>query len=241
MNCPLTWRRLMAVGCLGAACVFTGCSRSGSELSELDDPLIRQAHARAQEGNKDMALALLNRALLRKPGLSRAHLDAALLYDQYKQDYVRAIYHYTRYLELRPQPDKRTMIEGLIRQARIAYAASLVDQEYTIDHRLRQLREENERLQNDLREVRANLAKLLLQARGVAPAVPPAPAAVAAPVAPAAAERTYKVQPGDTLSTIAARMYQEPRQWPLIFEANRDVLPGPEKLVVGQTLRIPPH
>ena len=97
MNCPLIWRWLMAVGCLGAACVFTGCSRSRSELSELDDPLIRQAHARAQEGNKDMALALLNRALLRKPGLSRAHLDAALLYDQYKQDYVRAIYHYSRY------------------------------------------------------------------------------------------------------------------------------------------------
>ena len=134
------------------------------------------------------------------------------------------------------------MIEGLIRQARIAYAASLVDQEFSIDYRLRQLREENDRLKNDLREVRANLAKLQLQARGVAPAAPPAPApAVPAPAAPAAAERTYKVQPGDTLSTIAARMYQEPRQWPLIFEANRDVLPGPEKLVVGQTLRIPPH
>ena len=232
----------MAVGCLGAACVFTGCSRSGRDVSELRDPLIRQAHARLNEGDKDTALKILNRALMRKPDLSQAHLDAALLYDDYKQDYIRAIYHYTRYLELRPHMEKRGMIEDLIRKARMTYAASLVDQDLTLDHRLRQLREENDRLQNDLREVRANLAKLQLQARGVAPAAPPAPAtAVPAPAAPAAAERAYKVQPGDTLSTIAARMYQEPRQWPLIFEANRDVLPGPEKLAVGQTLRIPPH
>ncbi len=230
---------MLPAGLLLALAVLAGCSRYGRGDSELHDPLIQQARAREREGEKDMALTILNRALVRKPELAQAHLDAALLYDRHKQDYIRAIYHYTRFLELRPHADKRTMVEDLIRQARMAYAAGLVDQEFNLDYRIRQLREENARLQHDLREVRANLAQLRLAGR-VAPA-PPAPQSPPPASAPPAADATYRVQPGDTLSKIAARLYRNPRKWNLIFEANRDVLTGPEKLAAGQVLRIPPQ
>ncbi len=244
MKLPETYGRTLAAGLLLALAALAGCSRYGRGDSELRDPLIRQARAREREGNKDMALTILNRALVRKPELAQAHLDAALLYDRHKQDYIRAIYHYTRFLELRPQADKRTMVEDLIRQARMAYAAGLVDQEFNLDHRIRQLREENERLKHDLREVRANLAQLRLAGRvAPPPAPPPSPQSPlpAAASAPPAAGATYRVQPGDTLSKIAARLYRNPRQWNLIYDANRDVLAGPEKLAAGQVLRIPPQ
>ena len=213
--------------------------------------MIRQARAREREGNKDMALAILNRALERKPTLGQAHLDAALLYDHHKQDYIRAIYHYNRFLELQPGTDKRTMIEDLIRQARMAYGASIVDRAYNLDYRIRQLREENERLKHELHEVRANLAETQIKMRQATRDAPtpasPSPSTLSPPSAssasPAAAAtittatgKTYQVQPGDTLSKIAARMYQNPRKWTVIFEANRDKLPGPEKLTVGQVV-----
>jgi len=49
----------------------------------------------------------------------------------------------------------------------------------------------------------------------------------------------YTVQPGDWLSKIAARFYGDPFKYTEITDANWDVLSDPDRLVVGQVLRIP--
>ncbi|MBV9157866.1 MAG: LysM peptidoglycan-binding domain-containing protein, partial [Acidobacteriaceae bacterium] len=51
--------------------------------------------------------------------------------------------------------------------------------------------------------------------------------------------RTYKVQPGDTLSKIAKQYYGNANDYNRIFEANRDKLQSPDKIQVGQELVIP--
>ena len=56
---------------------------------------------------------------------------------------------------------------------------------------------------------------------------------------PLALTNNYTVQTGDTLSSIAARFYDDASEWRPIFEANRDRLDGPESLRVGMDLRIP--
>ncbi|HUG86678.1 MAG TPA: LysM domain-containing protein [Euzebya sp.] len=50
-------------------------------------------------------------------------------------------------------------------------------------------------------------------------------------------ERTYEVQPGDTLSTIAEQVYNDPLAFGIIANANG--LSGDQPLQVGQTLIIP--
>lgn len=60
-----------------------------------------------------------------------------------------------------------------------------------------------------------------------------------ADVAPMAPE-TVTVQPGDTLSQIAERLYGEPTQWRLIYGANRDTIQDPDLLRVGMELTVPP-
>jgi LysM repeat protein len=64
------------------------------------------------------------------------------------------------------------------------------------------------------------------------------------PTAPAPAPpeswRTYTVQPGDTLSLIARQVYGQVQSWPIIFEANQDILSDPSRLRPGQVLKIPP-
>ena len=50
---------------------------------------------------------------------------------------------------------------------------------------------------------------------------------------------TYKVQPGDTLSKIAKQFYGQAADYNRIFEANRDKLQDPDKIQVGQELKIP--
>jgi transglycosylase-like protein/LysM domain-containing protein len=56
----------------------------------------------------------------------------------------------------------------------------------------------------------------------------------AAPHAPG-----YVVQPGDTLSAIAARAYGTTADWPAIWWANRRQLPDPDQITAGQRLQLP--
>lgn len=53
------------------------------------------------------------------------------------------------------------------------------------------------------------------------------------------AEQTYTVSKGDTLSAISKRFYGDANQYMKIFEANRDQLKDPDKIQIGQVLKIP--
>ena len=49
----------------------------------------------------------------------------------------------------------------------------------------------------------------------------------------------HEVKSGETLSKIAQHYYGDASLYPKIFEANKDVLKDPDKIRVGQKLRIP--
>jgi nucleoid-associated protein YgaU len=49
----------------------------------------------------------------------------------------------------------------------------------------------------------------------------------------------HTVAKGDTLSKIAEQYYGDKMLYPKIFEANRNILKDPNKIQVGQKLRIP--
>ena len=51
--------------------------------------------------------------------------------------------------------------------------------------------------------------------------------------------RMHDVVSGDTLSALAKKYYGDASKYPKIFEANRDQLNDPDKIKVGQKLRIP--
>ncbi len=49
----------------------------------------------------------------------------------------------------------------------------------------------------------------------------------------------YEIQSGDTLSKIAKRVYGDAMEYMKIFEANREVIEDPDKIFVGQRIRLP--
>jgi nucleoid-associated protein YgaU len=69
------------------------------------------------------------------------------------------------------------------------------------------------------------------------------PAAGEAPPDAAPADSTYtqwyEVKKGDTLWKIAKEKYGDGSLYPEIFKANQDTLSDPDKIQVGQKLRIP--
>ena len=50
---------------------------------------------------------------------------------------------------------------------------------------------------------------------------------------------TYKIVSGDTLSKIAKRFYGNANDYNKIFQANTDQLDDPDKIKVGQELKLP--
>lgn len=51
--------------------------------------------------------------------------------------------------------------------------------------------------------------------------------------------RTYVVAKGDSLSAIAKQEYGDAKEWPRIYDANRDIIKDPDLIYPGQTLRLP--
>jgi len=66
-----------------------------------------------------------------------------------------------------------------------------------------------------------------------------APAAPVAAAPPAVQVRVHEVVPGDTLSGISQHYYGKASLYMKIFEANRDQLSDPNRIKVGQKLKIP--
>lgn len=229
----------MTVLCAGSLLLGGGCGSAAQEDREGRDALVRKARALKNAQNFEGAEEAYVKALERKPYLARAHLELGLLYDQHLNDDLRAIYHYQRYLEMRPDAEKRETVEELIRWAKISFAATLPDQSSDAVREIGMLKREIE-------ELKAQLAK-----RDAAAGTPPQPPAGASTSAGAGARReatvsavttqatTHVVQSGDTLRKIAGKYYHDTTKWELILNANRAALPDEQKMNVGQTLTIP--
>ncbi|MEM7610179.1 MAG: LysM peptidoglycan-binding domain-containing protein [Pseudomonadota bacterium] len=73
---------------------------------------------------------------------------------------------------------------------------------------------------------------------------PPAPAADAGQEVAATPQESekvelYVIESGDTLGKISKKYYGKSSAYMRIFEANREVIQDPDKIFVGQTIRIP--
>lgn len=230
---------------LFAAGLLAGCNlnQSADERDERD-PYLRRARELKNLQNFDGAIEMYNKALDRRPGLARAHLEVGLIYDQQLHDDVRAIYHYERYLEIRPDAEKKKIVEELIRHAQISFASSLPDRPKEAIREIDMMKKEIATLKSLLAESQGTARSVTspttlttkVAATELAAAV--TTTQVSAPTPPAPPEY-YTVVAGDTLSRIATKVYNDSNRWKDILDANRNQLSGPQSLRQGQKLVIP--
>jgi len=95
-----------------------GCS------SNKESPYAARAREKLKEGDKESAVNLFKEAVDDNPKVADVHLDLAILLHDYKQDYIGAIYHYQRYLDLMPQGQYNHVVEERIRKAKQALVTS---------------------------------------------------------------------------------------------------------------------
>ena len=157
---------LLLAGALALALGGCGGDERLSYATEVDEPYYREGSALLKTGRKQEALSAFLK-LIEKRGddAPESHLEVGLLYLQHINDPLAAIYHFKKFLSLRPNspqaPLVRQRIDAAIREfARTLPAQPLENQLQRVDlvAALDRLKQANESLKQQLADVQAGRA-----------------------------------------------------------------------------------
>lgn len=158
---------MLAVGSAGMA----GCSHptvAEQDARDRESPAIRKGLDREQVGDLDGAIRAYEEALLDSPRLASAQLHLALLLQDYRKDYMSAIYHYHQYELLRPDTEKKALIRDRTRICEQLLLAQMLSRgDVAISREQQRLVAENEKLNQRLSQVEGEKAALLDQKNGL--------------------------------------------------------------------------
>ncbi len=244
--------------------IFNGCTDQQIEvISEIQEKHYLRGKSLLREGRKQEALEAFLKVVNKRDDAAESHLESGRLSLTHIKDPIAAIYHFRKYLELKPDATQSKLVRQLIETAQKDFARSLPGQPFEGEFERLDLMNLIEQLKNENLELKKTFAESiqrfeksqkkfnLLQDQIIAHAQSQAaenennPTQNVQPVTPPAVinnvirPEVYIVQPGDTLSRISRKLYNTPGRWRDIFNANRDVLPSPHAIRVGQELRVP--
>jgi LysM repeat protein len=175
------------------ALLLAGCMENDrvKTAAEIDEPAYREGQALLKTGRRQEALAAFLKVIdKRGEDAPESHLEIGLLYAQHINDPLSAIYHFKKYLAIRPNSPLASVVRQRIDAATREFARTLpaqplenqlqrVDLVATLD----KLKQENEALKQELADTKAGRSALAVPSldAGSAPAVSTA-SAVPAPV-----------------------------------------------------------
>ena len=98
-ECAPKWRLILF---LVAGFFLASCSQMRrASVDEEKEPQFLDGQKRERRMDYDGAIESFEKALQANPRNAAAHFELGVLYDQKKNDYGAAIYHYERHLQLR--------------------------------------------------------------------------------------------------------------------------------------------
>jgi LysM repeat protein len=260
----MTLFRTMVMGWLLLICACT--QYEGSDMTEQQHPTLVKARELVQQQEVDEAEELLLKFLRKNPDFAIPHLRLGMIY-QTKMEPIKAIYHFERYMEIRPDSgakEIRQVVEDERRLLSVSVAAAAPGSEQA---QIQELTRKLAGAEQELARAEINLQQQLLNRPGTSRETPPewareklelmeeierlkhnsnsttastGSSRSADTSASAVAEpKTYTVQRGDTLSGISQKQYGRASNWQKIYEANQTRIPNKNVLSPGVVLVIP--
>src|ERR1700682_785210 len=212
-----------------AALALDGCDRM---ITPRNAQIIKDAEAKAARGEYLRAINLYEAALDDSPGCADIHYKIALIYDDKMNDPLNALHHFKRYLILNPNGSRASDVKDLIKRDEVALLTSLSGDSVVTRTEAARLRNENLNLRKEIEthspRVRAPVEKAATPASEPEKKEPKV-----------SGNRTYVVQKGDTLFSIARTFYKSSSRWKEIRDANKAKVGDGTKLKPGATLVIP--
>lgn len=231
-----------------AATGLTGCDQFS--LPKAKAKVEEQAAEAQKTGDYARAIRLYESLLDGTPETAKIHYNLALIYDDKLKEPASALHHFRRYLRLSSDDASKKEVQRFIDRLQLEMAASAAEGGVMTKREAARLKNENLKLQEQVARLQAELtearrkpsakdAKNAAKAPRDAGGFSTNPATAAAERAVGRETRTYVVQKGDTLASIARKFYKSSQRWKDIADANQNQLNGTVDLKVGQTLIIP--
>jgi nucleoid-associated protein YgaU len=202
-------------------------------ITPRQSQLEQDADAKAAEGSYLAAINLYEAALDGTPASAAIHYKLALLYDDKMNDPLNALHHFKRVLTLQPTGKRAEQVKTFMKRDELNLLTSLSGDAVITGPEAARLRNENLSLRKQLEDRWAERKSAHNAEK------PPAPVLPAGPKTGSGSGRSYTVQRGDTLASIARKFYRNSSAWGKILAANPEILAKPADLKPGQSLRIP--
>src|SRR5881394_4669135 len=133
------------------ACISAGCSRM---MTTRHAQLIKDAEAKAAQGDFLRAINLYEAALDDSPRCAEVHYKLALLYDDKMNDPLNALHHFKRYLIIAPNGARANDVKEFVKRDEVALLTSLSGDALISRAEATRLRNENLSLRKELDEAR---------------------------------------------------------------------------------------
>ncbi len=143
--------------------VVAGCRDAGRRAyaTELDEPAFRQGQSLMKSGRRQEALtAFLNVIEKRGNDAPESHIEAGLLYLQHINDPLAAIYHFKKYLAIRPNSPQASLVKQRIDFAIREFAKTLPAQPLPSQFERIDLLARIDRLQRESEDLKQQLSDL---------------------------------------------------------------------------------
>jgi len=236
-----------------AAMLLAGCLPStDSALDESKEPYYILGQRKWSSYDFKGAVEAFEKAAEANPRSALAHFQLGMLYEQKvseENSYAIAVYHYNKFLQLRPKSEKAEIVRQHIIACKteLAKPVALAGGTQSVLREIELLKVENAQLKSQLE---AWVAYATNRAGAVMPPAAPTnrtiavmagagpaarnPGAGSATLAPPAAPRSHKVQSNETPERIA-------RKYGISTKALLDANPGVDarRLKIGQVLNLP--
>jgi len=250
----MSWKPLLCL-CLAIAGSLTlsGCGSSTiAGMDEEKEPQFIIGRSRVNALDYQGAIESFEKALEANPRSGAAHMELGWLFAKNESDPAAAIYHYEKYLKLRPDADNAETIRGHIFRLKQELAKGVlpIPPSTEIQRQMEQLADENRQLREQLSKQQTATSQISSNNRTVVASLASingSPDQSSAPARPsggttaalrtergAVSTRTHKVQAGETPVAIARRYNVK---LDALLTANPSL--NPKRMHVGQSLVIP--
>lgn len=158
------------------------------EAEDSRNPHFKKAESFIEAKNYVEAAREYEAAIQANPNVATAHYELGRIYGEKLGDEISSMYHYSKFLELRPTSDKREAVQALLDNEKFVLATKLPNSPVANAEMFAKLQSENANLKKELEDVQSRAARLDQQQQQAASAAPVAsvpanpPATSSAPV-----------------------------------------------------------
>ena len=136
-----------------------GCDFGGGEaVKETSEPSFVRGRAELRRGNNAEAMGAFMKVIDKRKDAPESHFELGRLYLDHMNDPIQAIYHFRKYLELKPNSQVSPMVMQMIETAQKKFAASLPQTPYDSNIKYLELQEIVENLRRQNLELKKKLA-----------------------------------------------------------------------------------